>query len=461
MDYAEGVTTAGNAGIRAQPSVLRRPKSSDICTCLLARVITSRDTAIMISLQTGTLPPQTSGKTHKLHVVHLIEDLGPGGAERLLYTNLKNFDPERIRSTVITVYSNATHWLEPITELGVPVVPLNCTSVRDIPKGVRTLRRWLRANRPDLIHSHLWAANIIGRVAGRLTGTPVISSVHNPDHEPESWADGATVSLNKRRVVKLLDRWTAQAGSDRLIAVSNYVKQSANRHLGVSLDSIDLVYNPIDTDLLYQPSDTNREDLLRACGLPADSVILLNVARVSPQKGLVYVLRALPKILERYPSAQVVSVGATTDPSWLEQLEREATSLNVTSNFHVLGSRRDVIDFLRACDVFIFPSLYEGLGIALIEAMAAGCACVASSAGPIPEVITDGEDGILVPPRDQQAIAAAVCKLLDDETLRERLGAAAKKSAFSRFQPQKSADALTRIYESVLQQRGRLNNITN
>lgn len=388
-----------------------------------------------------------------LHVVHLIEALGPGGAERLLYTNLKNFDPERIRSTVITVYPHATHWLEPIKALGVPVVPLNCRNTRDIPNGIRTLRRWLLANKPDVIHSHLWAANIIGRIAGRLTGTPVISSVHNPDHEAQAWADGADVSLVKRRVVRALDRWTAHAGNDRLIAVSNYVKQSANRHLGVPLDSIELVYNPIDTDALQAPSATSRAELLRACGLPPDSFILLNVARVSPQKGLLYALRALPSIRQRFPSAHLLSVGATTDPAWLEQLEREAASLGVKDHFHLLGARRDVIDFLRACDVFIFPSLYEGLGIALIEAMAAGCACVASAAGPIPEVVRDGEDGILVPPARPEAIAAAVCQLLDDEALRRRLGTAARNAALSRFQPQKSAAALTRIYESVMKKK--------
>jgi glycosyltransferase involved in cell wall biosynthesis len=278
----------------------------------------------------------------------------------------------------------------------------------------------------------------------------VISSVHNPDHETEAWADGANVSLVKRRIVRTIDRWTARAGNERLIAVSQYVRHSANRHLRVSLDSIDLVYNPIDTDLLQSAPTQNRAELLRACGLPPDSVILLNVARVSPQKGLLYALRALPAILERYPSAQLISVGATTDPPWLEQLEREAKAFGVTDQFHVLGSRRDVIDFLRACDVFVFPSLYEGLGIALIEAMAAGCACVASSAGPIPEVVRDGEDGILVPPGNPEAIAAAVCRLLDDEPLRKRLGDAAIQSAFSRFQPQKSADELTRIYQSVL-----------
>ena len=99
----------------------------------------------MISPQVGILPPQTNNKTQRLHVVHLIEALGPGGAERLLYTNLKHFDPERIRSTVITVYPHATHWLEPITALGVPVVPLNCNNAREIPKGIGRLRTWLRA----------------------------------------------------------------------------------------------------------------------------------------------------------------------------------------------------------------------------------------------------------------------------------------------------------------------------
>ncbi len=405
----------------------------------------------MISSQVELVSPQPANQTSKLHVVHLIEALGPGGAERLLYTNLKHLDANRIRSTVITVYPHATHWLEPIESLGVPVVCLNCRSPRDIPKGIRTLRAWLLANKPDLIHSHLWAANIIARVAGRLTHVPVISSVHNPDHEAEAWADGADVSLIKRRVVRALDRWTARAGNDRLIAVSDYVKRSANRHLRVSMDSIDLVYNPIDVDHLQSAPQMSRAELLRSLGLPADSLILLNVARVSPQKGLLYALRALPSILRQYPSAQLVSVGATTDPAWLEQLQREATALGVTDHFHVLGSRRDVIDFLRACDVFIFPSLYEGLGIALIEAMAAGCACVASSAGPIPEVVTHGEDGILVPPGDAEAIAKAVCELLDDESLRTRLGTAATRTAFSRFQPEQSAAALTRMYESVVE----------
>lgn len=385
-----------------------------------------------------------------IHVVHVIESLGPGGAERLLYTNLKHFDPERVRSIVVTVYSHGTDWRGPITELGVPVVSLECRSTRDIPKGVGRLRAWLRANKPDLVHSHLWAANVIGRIAGRLTGIPVISSVHNPDHEPQAWSDGADVSLIKRHVVKGMDRWTANFGSTRMVAVSDYVRKSAARDLHFAPDAIDLVYNPFDVDLMKAPVK-DRAELLRELGLPAGSQVLLNVARVSPQKGLLYALRALPGILRQYPQAHLVSVGATTDPRWTAELKREAETLGVADHFHMLGARANVVDFLRACDIFVFPSLYEGLGIALIEAMAAGCVCVATNTGPIPEVVQNGKDGVLVPSADADALARAVCELLGDPARRAELGAAAKETAFSKFQPKQQAELLTRVYESVLE----------
>ncbi|MGZ5435790.1 MAG: glycosyltransferase family 4 protein [Pyrinomonadaceae bacterium] len=389
----------------------------------------------------------------RLHVVHLIEALGPGGAERLLHTNLKHFDRSRVRSTVFTVYPHATHWREPIEELGVEVVSLNCESPRQLAAAIRKFRAWLRANRPDLIHSHLWAANVIARVAGRLAGIPVISSIHNPDHEPEAWADGATVSKRKRLTAKTIDRWTARFGNQRLIAVSDYVKQSAHRHLKFALNDIDLVYNPIDLDLLSQPPTKSRDEILRESGLPADALMLLNVARVSPQKGLIYAVRAMPRILEQFPNAHLVSVGSTTDPLWLEELTRETQSMGVAQHVHILGARRDVQDFLAACDLFIFPSLYEGLGIALIEAMAAGCLCVATNTGPIPEFLRHGHDGILVPPKDLEALATAVCELLSNPEGSEQISINARRTALERFQPQAAANRLTEIYEKLAKTR--------
>ena len=384
-----------------------------------------------------------------LHVVHLIEALGPGGAERLLYTNLKHFDASRVRSTVFTVYSRANHWLEPIRELGVPVMSLDCVGPRDLPRAIKKFSGWLRANRPDVIHSHLWAANVVARIGGRLAGVPVVSSVHNPDHEEAAWSDGADVSLTKRRIAKGIDRWTARVGNERLIAVSEYVRQSANRNLKFDLDEIDLLYNPIDVNTLTAAPAKSRPELLCELGLPSDSTVLLNVGRLAPQKGLIHAVRALPKIIELHPRAHLLSVGSTTDPAWLEQMKNEAESFGVADHFHIVGERRDVTDFLRACDVFVFPSLYEGLGIALIEAMAAGCVCVATTAGPIPEFVENGREGILVPPADSEAIAVAVCELLADPERRQQLAANARQTALARFQPQAAADRLTQIYEKV------------
>jgi glycosyltransferase involved in cell wall biosynthesis len=406
-----------------------------------------------LGLSTDLREPSAPARAARpVRVLHLIESLGAGGAERLLHTNLKHLDPARFESVVVTVFDAPDHWVEPVRRLGVEVESLRCEGLGDIRAGVARLRRRLRALRPDLVHTHLWAANVIGRVAGRLAGVPVVSSVHCPDHAPEVWSDGADVSLWKRRVALALDRWSARFGCTRMVAVSEYVQNYAQRYLRFPAERIELLYNPIDTDALAADADKGqlREELLGELKLQPGSRILLNVGRVSPAKGLLYAIRALPLICREHPTAHLVMVGATTDEHWVEHLRAEARAQGVDERVHFLGARRDVVPYLRACDLFVFPSLYEGLGIALVEAMAAGCACVATRTGPIPEVLTHGVDGRLVPPCDAPALAAAVCELLDDAAKRAALGRAAAASALARFRPQAAADALARIYESVV-----------
>lgn len=406
-----------------------------------------------VGLLETTAPRVRDASAKPLHVAHLIEALGPGGAERLLYTNLKHFDPARVRSTVLTLYSHATHWREPIRGLGVEVVNLDCRGTRDLPGAVARLRAWLRRERPDLLHTHLWGANVVGRVAGRLSGVPVVSSVHNPDYEPEAANDGSEVSPLKRRAIRGVDRWTARRCCDRLIAVSEYVRQSTLRHLGLPPGTVELLYNPFDADEFGAPRGRARGEVLRELGLPADALMLLNVARVSPQKGQLYAVRALAAVREKFPQARLVLAGALTDEEWVARLEGEVRALGLEGFVHVLGPRRDVPDLLRACDLFVFPSLHEGLGIALIEAMAAGCACVATETGPLPEVVRHGVDGWLTAPGDADGLAGAVCALLADPARRGALGRAAQKSAQARFEPQAAADKLAAIYHSVVRAR--------
>ena len=382
-----------------------------------------------------------------LHVAHVIETLGPGGAERLLHTNLKHLDARRVRSTVITVFSRDDYWAEAIRQLGIQAISLNCGGYRDLIKGILRLRRWLAVARADVLHTHLWAANVIGRMAGRFSGVPVISSIHDSDYEPETWGDGSDVSAWKRHLIRAIDGWSARLGCERMLAVSDYVRQSAHRHLRFPLQRIDRLYNPVDVNELR--SSKPREQLLDELGLPADSVILLNVGRVKPQKGLLYAIRALPAVKRQHPRVRLISMGGIDDGVWAKRLRVEAEALGVAERLHLLGPRRDVKDFLRACDLFVFPSLHEGLGIALIEAMAAGCACVATDTGPLPEVISHGVDGLLVPPRDQQRLAEAICALLSDAGGRAALAVAAQRNAAARFQPPAAAAELAAIYESV------------
>lgn len=429
--YAESATC--NAYVQVLVNVRRQPM-----------------TLLLTDLRAWPVSTQATPK-RPIHLLHLIEDLGPGGAERLLYTNLKHLDPERFQHTVLTVFSSTGHWADPIRQLGVNIESLGCTSLRDFPVGIARLRKRLKIDPPDLIHTHLWAANVIGRIAGRLAGVPVISSVHNPDHEPEAWEDGSDVSRTKRVLAREIDRLSARFGCDRMIAVSEYTRQSAHRCLGFPLERIELLYNPIDAEVFASAGDPehDRKALLSELQLAEDSLLLLNIGRLTPQKGQIYAVRALPNILKQYPTTNLVLVGIATDNQWFAGLQAEIQLLGVADHVHFLGARSDVPNLLRACDIFIFPSLYEGLGMALIEAMAAGCACIASAGGPLPEIVQPGVDGLLVEPRNEKLLGEAVCELLGNSSRRTSMGAAARESALKRFQPQPAADKLATIYESM------------
>jgi len=382
------------------------------------------------------------------HIIHLIEGLGPGGAERLLYTNLKHLDRRRFRSTVVTVFPQEKHWEEPIRQLGIEVIGLNCRNYRSLPAATIRLHTQIRRSGANLVHTHLWSANIIGRLAGWIGGTPVISSVHSPDYEPAALQSGTTLNPLKWKMALTLDKWTARLGCNRMIAVSEYVRQCTASQLRFPLPKIDLLYNPVDIAEIGNGPNRSRNELLAEIGLPPDAVVLLNVGRLAPEKGFLDAVRALPAVRRHYSAVHLVSVGSMANIAWVDRVNAEVVRLQQNQHVHLLGSRRDVVEWLHACDLFLFPSLFEGLGIALIEAMVAGCACVASRTGPMPEVIQDGQDGVLVDPNDPEGLAQAICDLLRDPARRQKLGRAAR-GAVDRFDPTVAAEKLAAIYEAI------------
>lgn len=382
----------------------------------------------------------------KLKVLHLIEGLGAGGAERLLYTNFKHFKNDLLENEVVTVFSGSDHWKKPIEKLEIPVETLDCKSVRDVLSGVKKLRQYLKTSKPDLIHTHLWTANIIGRIAGRLAGIPVISSIHNPDYETEAVTDGSDVSSIKISAARNIDKWSAFFGCRKMIAVSEYVRQSTFKQIGFPLEKIEVLYNPIDISAFEKKESAGKKEFFKKIGLPENALIILNVGRVTPQKGFIYAVRAMPEVKKKFPHAQLVSLGGQDNKSWLEKIETETADLNLQDSVHLLGAGHDVGEFLQHADIFIFPSLHEGLGIALIEAMAMSLACAATDTGPISEFVSDNENGLLVPPKEPKILAEKICELLADDEKRKRLGENARETALARFLPEPAAERLTEIY---------------
>lgn len=404
---------------------------------LVALIIVTVDAATFVGwAEARSLPrhPLPRPARAPLRVLHLIESLGCGGAERLLYVNLTWFDRTKIDSTVCHLYDRAPHWREPIRDLGYPVMSLGMQSIRDLPRGIIRLSALLKEHPVDLIHTHLYGANLVGRIAGVWRGIPVVSSLHNPDYEPATLIDNAVLSPTKLRLMCWLDRLSCWLADPEFIAVSEYVKQSAMTYLHVPAGRTHVIYNAIDVSAFAPNHEVTAgaRQIRRDLNLENDDPVLVCIARVDPQKGHRYLIEAMPALLERFPRLATVFLG--DGPEKLrESLIALAEQLGVKSHVHFLGVKSDVRPYLEMCDVFVLPSLYEGMGIVLVEAMAMQRACVATHVAAVSEVVADGRSGVLVPPADPAALAGAITTLLANPLLRARMGAEGRRIVNERF----------------------------
>jgi glycosyltransferase involved in cell wall biosynthesis len=356
---------------------------------------------------------------------------------------------------VCHLYDRALHWRQPILDLGYPVESLRMSSIRDLPRGVVRLLRLLKQHPVDLIHTHLYGANLVGRLAAAMAGVPVVSSLHNPDYEPATLRDNPALSPAKSWILRGLDRLSCRLARPAFVAVSEYVKQSAVTYLGIASDQVVVIYNPIDLATFRRSAETvaagirGRAEL----GLGADDPVIVCVARLDPQKGLRYLIEAMPSLVRQFPSAVALFVGGGSS-SAKASLEGLADALQVRPHVRLLGVQADVRPYLDMCDVFVLPSLYEGMGISLVEAMAMERACVATRATAVPEVVDDEVSGVLVAPADSAAVATAIARLLKDAPLRGRMGAEGRRIALERFDVAKNIGQLESVYRRVARERG-------
>lgn len=298
------------------------------------------------------------------------------------------------------------------------------------------LHRLMRRLGPQIVHTHLLDADLYGALAARTAGVPLlVSSRHGQDfyrrHQPFR-------SIN-RQLWRMADAGIAisQAMADFVVEVE-----------GAPRDKLQVILHGLNLKSYAGDAGTAlRRNLCAELGIEETGPLLAMACRLVEQKGVTYALQAFAPVLAEFPRAQLIIAG---DGVLRSQLEGEARQAGLGANVHFLGWRDDVPQVMAACDLFFMPSLWEGLGLVLLEAMAQELPVVASQVDAIPEVVAAGETGLLAMPRDVPALRDALLTLLRDRPLARRMGLAGRRRLEERFQQSRMVDETIALYDELL-----------
>ena len=309
----------------------------------------------------------------------------------------------------------------------------------DATAAVR-LAAYVRRHHVDLVVAHTLRANLVGAIAARLARVPVVATIHSP-----------IARDTERRVRNVWNAWLQKLlipMTDAYITVSDGLRTEMVT-MGVPPSRITVVRNGVEAEL-YEGG--NRAGFRRSLADVEEGAPLVGtLALLRPRKGVEDLLSAAPLILRECPSCTFLIAGRAEKPSYAARLRRLCRELGIAERVVFTGPRDDVPDLLAALDVFVLPSLFgEGSPLALLEAMAAGRAVVATDTEGNRELVEDGVTGRLVPPRDPRGLASAVTMLLTDPVRRREMGQAAQRAVGQRFGAARMAGEAETAYLRVL-----------
>lgn len=373
-----------------------------------------------------------------IRVVHVIESLGLGGAERRLVSDLRWLDRRRYEHRVI--YLRPEEALRPEVEaLGVPSESLGMRSLRQWPRGVFGLARRLRRWRPHLVHTQVFGADVYGRLAATLAHVPsVVSTVQTLPYDP-----ALTRFYSRKRLAA--DRLTARLCTDHFVAVSEAVREGLVRAFGVDPGRVRVIGNGVDAER-FAPRPDVRQALRRQLGVPLGAFVILHVGRLIPEKDQATLWRAAVLLGGRLPEACVLAAGDGPERAGLESLRQR---LGLNRCVRLLGVRSDIEALYQAADVFVLPSLREGMPTALLEAMASGIPVVASDIAPHRELVEQGVTGWLVPPQAPEALAEALAAVARQPEAARRVAAQARGRVVPEWSSQTLAGRLQQMYDEL------------
>lgn len=376
-----------------------------------------------------------SAARSRIRVHALIDNLGFGGAEMLL--------PEfAAPAAEVGVDLSVGYLKEPpvgsqarerLRRLGIE--PTFVPGIHSIlsPRDLRNVRANIRAAAPDIVHTHLGASDALGGMAARSLGVPVVSTVHAMD-----WVTSIVSERAQLRLMALVRRRC----DARVIVVSESARTA---YLATGWDRPEHVLT-IHNGVTGVPQPGAGRAVREELGIEPAAPVALMLSAMRPEKAHDVAIEAVARLARRLPGLQLVIVG---DGELRPQIEQAAAASGAAVT--MAGFRDDVMAVLDAADVLLHPSHVEAFPTALLEAMAAGVPIVATAVGGIPEIVRDGEAGVLVePPPDADRVADALERVLADSALRARLGAAGRERFDAEFTVDRWAGRTRALYDEVL-----------
>lgn len=360
----------------------------------------------------------------------------PGGVASYVFYLLSGLDRARWRPVVCALMEGDCR-SAPFEEHGIPVVTLGLTGtsgVATLVRAVRGIGALIRMHRPAVVHTHFPRAGYYGRIAAALWRVPVV--VHTV-HGMEPTNPG--LRRKERRVLKF---------TDRLIAVS----EDTRRHLvseGFPNQKISVIHSGVPADV-FGPNDVLRQEVRRELGVSDDQVLVGCVARVDPEKNIGGLIDAAAIALRSFPGLRFVVAG---EGSELDELRRRSDAAGLGGKLTFLGHRNDVPRLLCGMDAFVLPSLREGLGLALVEAMLTEVPVIGTAVGGVPEVIAEGT-GLVASSPAAENLAECILRLAEDRELRAELGRAGRERALSEFSSEAFVRRTEELYRDVLERKG-------
>jgi len=377
-------------------------------------------------------------KNDKIKILYLVTELKTGGVKTLILGLVKKLDRKKFEPVVVSITPIAEIGKK-IEEEGVKVLSLsaNFKYIRYSPLIVLRLISIINKEKPEILHSHIFSADFLGRIIGKFCKVPIIiSTIHNEKFGREFYE-------------KLL-KYTEKFCDMTTIVSQNVAKVMVEKKV-VSEGRFRVIYNGIELNSFNLDKDLMRKKIRSELNLKENQKVLISVGRLTEQKGYPCLIEAFNNLIKKYPDLALIILGEGEDR---EKLEREVKIKNLKENISFLRNKDNVPEYLAASDVFVSSSLWEGLPLSILEAMASRLPVIATQVGGVPEIIKEGETGFLVEPKNSKALAEKIGYLLSlPQEERKKVGEKGRKLVEEKFTLDKMVKSYENLYEEFCTKR--------